>query len=65
MKPVLGLTCGQHAESPLLICFLSQDYHYELVAPQISHDAGLTSVYFAGDRTQDCCVRDSDSVSMP
>ena len=36
----LKMTCSQYCP-PTIVGFLDQDYHYELVAIQIPHDAGL------------------------
>ena len=37
----LGVTCGQHIESPTVIDFLDRNYSYKSVNTQILHDARL------------------------
>ena len=37
----LGMTCGQHVESPIRRCFLDRDYCYKLIVIRIPHNAEL------------------------
>ena len=49
----LGLTCGQHVESPMR-CWRSRlELLIKLVATQIPYDTRLTLIRPAGDRTRD------------
>jgi hypothetical protein len=53
----LGVTCGQHAESPSscwLVDFLNKDYYYKLLAIQIYHDAGMEPISYSGPKFFSC-----------
>jgi hypothetical protein len=58
----LGVTCGQHVESPAVVCFLDHNYYYKLVAAQIPHDAELTPIPYTGQNSS-CILECKEAVA--